>query len=137
MIVVDTNVLAYGTLTVSDPVLRRQAEAISSGAEGILVPGLWRHEYLNTLVNYAQAEHLTLDEAMTAWYRTLALAQESEAPVNMTRALELSVELSLSGHDAQFLALVEEANTVLVTEDRRLRRAAGARAVSMEEHLAS
>ena len=136
MIVVDTNILAYATLTVSDPELRRQAETLLAKADRILVPGLWRHEFLNTLVNYAQGRHLSPEEAITTWYRTLALAQDSEAPVNMTRAFELSLELGISAYDAQFVALAEDANTVLVTEDRRLRKASGRRAMSMQEYLA-
>jgi predicted nucleic acid-binding protein len=55
----------------------------------------------------------------------------------MARALELALELGVSAYDAQFLALAEAANTVLITEDKRLRLAAGKRARSMAEHLAA
>jgi predicted nucleic acid-binding protein len=137
MIVIDTNILAYGILEQSDEGLRRQAHSVLDSARRILVPTLWRHEFLNILAGYAKTSALSLDDASRAWYQTVALAQDAEAEVDMIRALELSKQLGISAYDAQFIALAEAANTVLVTEDRRLRSAAGGRAVSMEDYLAA
>jgi predicted nucleic acid-binding protein len=137
VIVIDTNILAYGVLTQGDPDLRRQAEALLQRADRILLPALWRHEFLSVLSKYAKKELISMDDAIAAWFHTVALAQDSEAPVDMPRALQLSQELGVSAYDAQYLALAEDANTVLITEDRRLRAAVGPRAKSMEEYLAA
>ncbi len=136
MIVVDTNVLAYRTLPGVDPELARLSRQVLDLGPRLLLPSLWRHEFLNTLANTVKAGYMDLASAEHAWASAVALAQDSEAPVDMMRALQLSQELRISGYDAQFLALAEAANAVLITEDKRLRQAAGKRARSMAEHLA-
>lgn len=135
MIVVDTNVLAYRTLPGADPGLARLARQVLDLGPRLLLPSLWRHEFLNTLASTVKAGYMDLATAEQSWVGAVALAQDAEAPVDMMRALQLSQELRISGYDAQFLALAEAANTVLVTEDKRLRLAAGKRARSMAEHL--
>lgn len=137
MIVIDTNILAYHTLEQADPELCRQATRLMSGKTKVLLPSLWRHEFLNALCNYVKAGQMTLEKAQSHWYSTLAIAQAVEAEVDMVRSLALSKELRISAYDAQFLALAEAANTVLVTEDKRLRVAAGTRTRSMAEQLAA
>ena len=137
MIVIDTNILAYGALAQSEPGLRQQAQAVLNGKDRILVPSLWRHEFLNILSGYARRGFLSVSAAETYWYQAVATIQDVEAEVDMSRALELSVELGVTAYDAQFLALAEGAKAILVTEDRRLRIAAGPRAMSMQEYLAT
>ncbi|HXC64007.1 MAG TPA: type II toxin-antitoxin system VapC family toxin [bacterium] len=137
MIVIDTNVLAYKLLPESDAALRDRAKRLLEGDERILVPTLWRHEFLNILSGYLRAGLLDVEKATGTWYEACAFVESIEAEVDMARALELSKALGVTGYDAQFLALAEGANTVLVTEDKRLLRAAAGRAVSMREHLAA
>ena len=137
MIVVDTNVLVYRTLRSADPALAALAAEVLDRGNGLLLPPLWRHEFLNALSTAIKAGMLDLALGVEIWASALALAQGSEAPVDMVRALELSRQLDISAYDAQFVALAEAANTVLVTEDRRLRQAAGSRAMSMRDHLAT
>jgi predicted nucleic acid-binding protein len=137
MIVIDANILAYGVLTQAEADLRRLAQAVLNGPEKVLLPALWRHEFLSVLSLQVKTRSLTLEEAEQAWTQTLALGSHAEAPVDMPRALALSAKLGVSSYDAQYLALAEGANTVLVTEDKRLRKAAGDRAVSMKEYLAA
>lgn len=134
MIVVDTNILAYSILDQADPSIRRQAAKVLQGQ--VLLPPLWRHEFLNMLANYAKAKLMSLSAAEDYWHQAVAIAQEAEAEVDMVRALELADELGISAYDAEFVALAEGADTILVTEDRRLRTAAGALAMSMKEFLA-
>jgi predicted nucleic acid-binding protein len=136
MIVVDTNILAYQLLAQADPTMRGVAARLLA-KERILLPVLWRHEFLNVLAGYAKARLLSLEDAEGAWYQAVSMAQHVEAEVDMMRALELSQECGISAYDAQFVALAEGANTVLITEDKRLRHAVGKRAVGMKEYLAA
>lgn len=136
MIVVDTNILAYRFI--DDPHSSNQALAQKVLTnDRVVLPTLWRHEFLNVLTNNARAGRLDLSEATRCWYQALATAQEAETEVDMVRALELSQELNISAYDAQFVALAEGANAILVTQDKRLRTAVGGRAMSMEDYLAA
>lgn len=136
MIVIDTNVLAYQLLAQADPGMRAVASQLLA-KERILMPSLWRHEFLNVLAGYTKVRQLDLVDAEGAWYQALAMVQHVEAEVDMMRALELSREFGISAYDAQFVALAEGANTVLVTEDKKLRHAVGNRATGMKEYLAA
>lgn len=136
MIVIDTNVLAYRFVDATDSPRRSLAERLLE-RERVLLPTLWRHEFLNVLVNCARIRQIDASQASRSWTDAIATAQDIEAPVDMARALDLALELRISAYDAQFLALAEAANTFLITEDKRLRLAAGKRARSMAEHLAA
>ena len=135
MIVIDTNILAYGILAQSDPTKRAQVEKLLA-REQVLVPVLWRHEFLNLLASYAKAGMVTLPVAEGTWRQAVATMQDAEGEVDFVRALEIAAQLNISGYDAEFLALAEGANTVLVTEDQKLRKAAPALALSLKEYLA-
>jgi predicted nucleic acid-binding protein len=135
MIVVDTNVLIYCSFQSSEPGLAVKARALAKAEARWALPGLWRHEFLNALCSYMRAGSLDSDQAWQLFAEALALYVHQESPVDMGRALELSGEYGISGYDAQFVALAEASNTVLVTEDQRLRRAVGDRAMSIDQYL--
>ena len=135
MIVVDTNILLYSTFQLSEPALAAKARALMIAEPRWILPGLWRHEYLNALCTYIRVGGLSTDEAWGYFAQALAAYSDHECPVEMNRALELSQQLGLSGYDAQFVALAEASNVLLITEDKRLLKAVGGRAMSMEQRL--
>jgi predicted nucleic acid-binding protein len=137
MIVVDTNILIYLSCPQEDQRLAADAGRVIAKAGNLLLPSLWRQEYLSVLSKFLGRKQISLEDAAKLWSQALALYEMSEAKVEMLRALELSQSLSLTTYDAQFVALAEHASTVLVTEDRRLRASVGKRALSMEEYLAA
>jgi predicted nucleic acid-binding protein len=137
MIVVDTNILVYHGLRQGGPELTKDAEKVLSRGTRILVPSLWRHEFANVLARYVDIGRMDLQDAIDAWFAALAFTHNSEAPVEMPRALEFAHRLGLSAYDAQFVALADAAGVVLVTEDRKLRQAAGRLAMTMKEYLSS
>jgi predicted nucleic acid-binding protein len=137
MIVIDTNILAYLLLEQPEASLKQRAKRLLKAEDRVLLPALWRHEFLNVLSMAVKAGRMSLPEAVDAWFRALAVAEAAEAPVDLPRALEASLRFGISTYDAQFVALAEQSNTILISEDKKLRRAVGALAVSMEEHLAA
>jgi predicted nucleic acid-binding protein len=136
MIVVDTNILLYFSLEPSDPSLAAKARQLLEAEPRWILPGLWRHEFLNALCNYLRSGALTSDKAWEHYAKALFLFRDQEAPVDLNRALDLSHQFNITGSDAQFVALAESADTVLVTQDKRLLRAVGDRARSIDQYLA-
>ena len=137
MIVIDTNILVYLSWRQSEARLNQEADQVIKKDSRVLVPALWRHEFLNALSQSVKHGVLDLNQASRLWAEALALYESCEAPVDLWRAFELAQLLGLSTYDAQFVALAEHANAFLITEDRRLRHAVGNRALSMKEYLAA
>ena len=134
MIVVDTNVIAY-FLIQGDKT--EQARRLWHSEPAWHVPSLWRHEFLNILSTFVRHGGSRPEEALGLWNRALELLEGQEVEVNLVRALELAIELDLSAYDAQYVALAQKLEAPLVTEDRRLLRAAVGIGVSMEAFLSS
>lgn len=129
MIVVDTNLVAFLLIRSEHTERARRVWAID---RDWILPPLWRHELLSVL-SFAIRAGTPLDSARSVWHLAIETMAPREHPVNMLRALELSRDLEISAYDAQFLALAEDLDLRLVTADRRLRRAAGNRAMGMRE----
>jgi predicted nucleic acid-binding protein len=62
VIVVDTNVLAYRFVDATDSPRRGLAEHLLE-SERVLLPTLWRHEFLNVLVNCARIRQIDASQA--------------------------------------------------------------------------
>ncbi len=130
MIVVDTNVVAYLLI---EGERTEQARTVWAHDAEWIVPSLWRSEMLNVLATAVRASVLTFDEAELvrerAWDLFVARERNPGAPTVLRRA----VELGISAYDAQFVVVAEELDLLLVTGDRRLAAAAGARGRRLDE----
>jgi predicted nucleic acid-binding protein len=135
LIVVDTNILLYHAYQSQEPGLSLQARALAKKNNHWSLPTLWRHEFFNAMTTYVRSGAMDTGQAWRCYAQALALYMDQEAPVNMQRAFELSKEFGISGYDAQFVSLAESANTVLITEDKRLLKAVGDRAMSIAQYL--
>lgn len=135
MIVADANVIAYYMLPAADPAHAANARRIFASKPPLALPTLWRHEYLNTLVFHLRGGHLSLDAAEILWWSALDLFESSERPLRQVRVLELGKEMRLAGYDAQYLALAEDFGATVITEDKKLKKAAPGRCMSMAEWL--
>ena len=120
MIAVDTNVVAYffirGEWTDA-------ARRLWSRDSRWCLPELWRHEFLNVLATYVRHGGTDISTAHRIWLEAVDLLGSGEHAVDMTAALDLSVEWEISTYDAQFVTLAKSLVVPLVTEDRRLARA--------------
>jgi predicted nucleic acid-binding protein len=71
----------------------------------------------------ANCDHLT---------RLIKIAQ---CEVKMDAALAVAAQYAIIGYDAQYVALAQNLNAPLITEDRKLRNAVPGVAFSMQEFL--
>jgi predicted nucleic acid-binding protein len=133
MIVVDTNVVAYllieGAHTAGARALRL------ADPEWCSEPFLMV-EFSNLLATQVRSKALNPGEATTL----LATAAEQLSrwiDVPHAEALTTALRRGVSAYDARFLAAALRLNVPLVTEDARLRAAAGDMALSIAEALAA
>jgi len=117
MIVVDTNIIAY-SLIEGD----RTGQVLKARDRdpAWLVPGLWRHEFLNVLSTFTRRKLLTLSQAEDTWKNAVRMLHKKEHPVDHASALRLSVENSISAYDAHYIALAKSLGVRCMTEDRAL-----------------
>lgn len=132
MIVVDTNVIVYLTLTCDRT---PEAQRLQAADPYWLVPVLWAHEYLNVVVQYVRRALLSESNAVRVWRETYAAFHMREQEVNMVAALRLAYKNDMTGYDAQYVALAEKLDVPLVTEDKRVLRAFTQRAFSITDYL--
>ncbi len=134
MIVADTNLIAQLVLKLDQT---EQARLTYRRDPDWRMPDLWRHEFLNVLANYLRFDKVSLSTLLPVWQRASHLFDGSTCKVDKARALALSGERNISAYDAQYLALAQALGAPLITEDRRLLRAAPLEALTIKQFLAS
>ena len=97
-------------------------------------PRLWRSEFRSVLVQHLRHSDLARSLADDAWATATALVAEQEAPPEAV--LDAALAGSLSAYDAEFAALATHLGVPLVTDDKRLRAAVPALAVSLDAFTA-
>jgi len=134
VILVDTNIIA--------PLYVRGArtEAVQ---ELFARDAVWRTEPLalielgNVLITYERSRYITAATARDCLNRAAAFLQPHLFRVSHQAALEAALGYRVTAYDARFLALAHQLNTLLVTEDAKLRAAAPKLTRSLAEALAS
>jgi len=134
VVVVDTNVVAYALIEGSKTVLAQRVRERDSMWR---LPELWRHEFLNVLSTHARHGGVSSSEADVLWQEAMALLANCELPVDMRKALRLSIQFGISAYDAQYIVLAQSLGVPCVTEDRRLVRAFPDVATSMDAYCSS
>jgi len=133
MIVPDTNLVSYlviqGTHTSA-------ARAVYARDPVWVLPPLWRSEFLSVLAVSIQAGVLTERQARTAWRTATGLVGTAEEEPDPMAVLGLAVAKGISAYDAQFVALAQMLDTMLVTGDRKLVARCPNRAISIDRFAA-
>jgi hypothetical protein len=131
MIVVDSSVISFlfleGELTESVKELHRiDSEWIT--------PPILNHEMLNILavVGTADQAFAPMEEI---WRDLRALLGSRQQVPDPLRSLHLAIELEISGYVAQYVALAQQLNIPLVTEEQRLLEQLPDLCLSIEEAL--
>ena len=130
MIVVDVNIVVH-LLTASGK--HDQAKVLWEQSPPWCLPTLWRHEFLNVLATLCREGYVGREDATELWDRAIGLLAASEIEVDWAAAPRIALDHRISGYDAQYAVLAERLDTILVTEDARLRKAFPMRCQSLEE----
>ncbi|MEK7765211.1 MAG: type II toxin-antitoxin system VapC family toxin [bacterium] len=130
MIVVDANVVAYTFIEGEKTELTR---ALREHDPDWRVPRIWREEFANVLALHVRIGRLKKEQARDMFRDALGVVLPAESETDPAAALELAIDLHLSGYDAQYLALARQLGVTLITEDTRLRKAAPEQTMSMAQ----
>jgi predicted nucleic acid-binding protein len=134
MLVIDTNIIAplYVRSARTDAVTKLFAQ-----------DSIWRTEPLalielsNVLITYEQARYISAATARDCLDRAAAFLQPNLFRVSHQAALDAALRYGTTAYDARFLALAQQLNSRLVTEDAKLRAAAPKLTQSLAEALAT
>ena len=130
MIVIDNSVLVPAIITSANSAQARKAAA--RDAQWILPP-LWKFEFTNVMATLLRSRVIDEVAARSALADAQTLVSQREVAVDQVHALRLAVGLSISGYDAQYLALADAYGVRCVTEDQELVRQSGGLAVLLDE----
>ena len=133
MLVIDTNIIAalYVRSARTDAVTKLFAQ-----------DQIWRTEPLalielsNVLVSYERARYITAAAARDCLERAAAFLQPNLFRVSHQAALDAALRYGTTAYDARFLAMAQQLDSPLVTEDAKLRAAAPKLTQSLAEALA-
>ncbi len=126
MIVVDTNVLVH-LVSGTGPAGERAA-ALYAGDPSWCAPALALSELRNVLVGMVRRGWIDARDADAMHDDALDILGPRIAAVRGTTVLETALALELTAYDAEFVALAEELDVLLVTRDRAILEAVPGRA---------
>lgn len=133
MIVVDANILIYSLIEGDySPLVHKLRERDMDWR----TTGLCLHEILNVLATYQRREILTLAQCKKLLEHAERFMKVAQCEMKMNAALAVAAKYTITGYDAQYVALAQSLNVPLITEDRKLRKAVPGIAFSMQEFLA-
>lgn len=133
MIVIDANILIYSLIECEySPLAHKLREKDSDWR----TTALCLHETLNVLATYQRREVLTLAQCRKLLDYADRFIKVAQCEVKMDAALAVAAKYTITGYDAQYVALAQSLNAPLITEDRKLRAAVPGIAFSMQEFLA-
>ena len=132
MIVVDTNIICYRWMaSPRSPV----AERAWAKDPDWIAPLLWRSEFRNALAGALRKQLIEVDAATVIAEKAEAQFAGREFFVSARTVLRLAAGSRCSAYDCEFIALAQEQQVLLVTEDRALLREFAAVAISLEHFL--
>jgi predicted nucleic acid-binding protein len=121
MLLVDANIVAYLLIEGDKTALARALWAIDNDWHA---PRLLSYELANVFAQLVKQGGLSLEAAAAGLENAASLVRLRDQDPSAARVLEIASKLALSAYDATYLATAEALAAPLVTEDRRLLRAA-------------
>lgn len=133
MIVVDANILIYSLIEGDySPLVHKLRERDMDWR----TTGLCLHEILNVLATYQRRDILTLAQCKKLLEHAEHFMKVAQCEMKMDAALAVAAKYTITGYDAQYVALAQSLNVPLITEDQKLREAVPGIAFSMQDFLA-
>ncbi len=132
MIVIDTNIISYLYLPTKYTEL---AEQLLQQQPQWVAPMLWISEFRNVLTQYLRNNLLEFDDTVSILQEAESLLSDQEYKVSSLSVMNLVSTSDCSAYDCEFVALAENLNTKLVTQDKKIIRNFPQIAFSLESYL--
>lgn len=117
MIVVDTNIISYFYLPT---MYSDRVNSLFRLDSEWCVPKFWRSEFRNVLALYLRKGLINIDDAFDFQEEAEQLMEGNEFHVTSRHILTLVNESRCSAYDCEFVALAQQLNVKLVTEDKKI-----------------
>ena len=117
MIVLDTNILSYFFL---DTAYSEKTEILFKQESIWYAPYLWKSEFRNVLALYLRKGLITIEDAFFTMDKAELLMEGNEFYITSQHILTLVNESKCSAYDCEFVALAQQLNIKLVTEDKKI-----------------
>lgn len=114
MIVVDTCVIVH---LYNETELTWAAQKILSANPYWCLPSTWRVEYANVIAKLFRQNPCKEENVLKLYLSTCEQLEECECEIDTSQALRLALKYKISVYDAHFVALAEQLETQLITED--------------------
>jgi predicted nucleic acid-binding protein len=121
VLLVDANVVAYLLIQGDKTPQARDLWAMDRDWHA---PRLLAYELANVFAQLVRQQAISLEAGIAGLEGAAGLVRLHEQEHSVARILEIASKLHVSAYDASYLAAAEALGTPLVTEDRRLLRAA-------------
>jgi predicted nucleic acid-binding protein len=121
MLLVDANVVAY---LLVDGERTAQARALWAIDSDWHAPRLLFYELANVFAQLVRHRAISAESAVAGLESAAGIVHLRDQDPPAARILEIASRLEVSAYDATYLALAEAVGLPLITEDRRLMRAA-------------
>ncbi len=132
MIVVDATILIYSLIECEYTPLTQQLRSKDADWR---TAGLCLHEILNVLTTYQRRNLLTLPQCHTLLEHAHRFVQVAQQDVALDVALVVAAQYTITGYDAQYVALAQSLKVPLITEDRKLCQATTGISMSLQDFL--
>ncbi|MBD3320672.1 MAG: PIN domain-containing protein [Chitinivibrionales bacterium] len=134
MIVVDTNIISYFYLQTT---FSSKAELLFQKDPDWAAPILWKSEFRNVLALYLRKKLISFEQAVNIQDEAESLFGETEYEISSSHVLSLVNQSSCSAYDCEFIALAQQLNVGLITQDKKLLLNFPSVAISIDTYLNS
>lgn len=130
MIVADTNIIANLLLPTS---YTNSVDSLYKIDSDWAAPILWKSEFRNVLALYLRKKIITLEKALQLQDIAESIMANNEFDIPSSQVLALVDKSNCSSYDCEFVALANQLNIQLVTQDKKLLNEFPSTAISVSD----
>jgi len=132
MIVADTNIIAYLLLPTT---YTSSVDSLYKIDSGWAAPTLWKSEFRNVLALYLRKKIITLEKALQLQDMAESIMAQNEFDISSSQVLALVEKSNCSAYDCEFIALANQLDLPLVTQDKKVLKEFPDRTKSISDFL--
>ncbi len=132
MIVADTNIITYLLLPTS---YTNSVDSLYKIDSDWAAPALWKSEFRNVLALYLRKKIITLEKALQLQDIAESIMAQNEFDISSSQVLALVEKSNCSSYDCEFIALANQLNIQLVTQDKKVLKEFPSSAISVSDFL--
>lgn len=134
MIVADTNIITYLLLPTT---FTSSVDSLYKIDPDWAAPSLWKSEFRNVLALYLRKKIITLEKALQLQDIAESIMTQNEFDISSPQVLALVEQSNCSSYDCEFIALANQLNIQLVTQDKQILKEFPSGAISVSNFLSN